>query len=151
MKVIFLDVDGVMNTDDFTDNIDHSNEQDWRQFWVNRFDPKAMAILNSIVAKTGAAIVLSSTIRLAMNLVDIKMVLGKAGFHGEVAGCTLYLKGASRGAEIKQWVDLYKPSKIAIIDDINDMEGLTEFLVKIDHSTGLTEEYVDRIVALFRS
>lgn len=135
-KIIFLDIDGVMNSI----NERKLHPEDFGKMYG--IDPKPVAILNDLVEKTGAEIVLSSTWRLDENY---KEVMREAGIN--VIGRTPYLGGQIRGEEIDLWlkehgsdVDLY-----AIIDDDSDMLPHQPHFLTSGFEWGLTQEIADRI------
>ena len=57
MKIIFLDIDGVLNSDIYYRKVDRS-VKDW-----TRFDPKAVELINKLIDEFSAKIVVSSTWR----------------------------------------------------------------------------------------
>ena len=61
MRVIFLDVDGVLNSNSFAEKM--FSEQGVRVFYEDILDKRAIACLKQIVSATGATIVLSSSWR----------------------------------------------------------------------------------------
>ena len=60
-KIIFLDVDGVLNSWSYFKKLEDESKEDFITFGV---DPNAVLLLNEIVEKTNAKIVVSSTWRL---------------------------------------------------------------------------------------
>ena len=139
MKVIFLDIDGVLN---------HYYWYRERRFKcklphpLDDFDPKSVSYLNNITDITGAKIIISSSWRFDPDIVNI---LHKVGITGEIIGCTpdLYNIYGSlcRGKEID--VVLNKRPDIEryiILDDDTDMVGFrkdyTPYLIKCDTYTG---------------
>jgi hypothetical protein len=96
MKVIFLDVDGVICVD-------------------NKICIKHIKRLQSIVERTGAKIVLSSNWRLYQNFFDnISSLLSR--FNMTIIGMTPNIENA-RPYEIFVWLKKYKPSTCVILDD----------------------------------
>jgi hypothetical protein len=149
-KVIFLDIDGVLNSDTYLDGVDHSNEIHWKEFWINNIDCKSVVILNEIIEKTGSSVVVSSTWRIMMDFIDIKSVLEIVGFQGTILGCTPYIKGNSRGEEIKAWLKENPTKQFVIIDDVVDFdEELTSRLIKTNCSFGLIQSDIGKAVRLF--
>lgn len=147
-KIIFLDIDGVLNHAGCTESI-------------YEHDPLCVAQLNRITDVTGAKIVISSTWRLGKKSEWIKERLGITGL---VIGITPYLckkneKGwedhLERGKEIQAWLDQYnqdlkqecKVTEFVIIDDDRDMCELIDRLVQTDYMEGgLTKEIADRVI-----
>ena len=60
MKALFLDIDGVLATEE-------SSRLAWHEEFAYLFDPICVVILNTILEKTGAEIVLTSEWRIAFN------------------------------------------------------------------------------------
>ena len=118
IKVIFLDIDGVLNSGDWEKrrrqlSIDDINTQ----YPFYEFDPLAIKQLNRIVKETDAKIVVSSTWRFwEEGDQDISDLLERVGVEGEVIDITptLYARGSHenkdigtgipRGLEIDWWL-----------------------------------------------
>lgn len=134
-KVIFLDVDGVLNT--------HTS------FRAEVFDPldsDKLDLLAKVVKETGAVVVLSSTWRL---WVDSRgKVIRELGLRGvSVIGCTPQLHGMPRGTEIQKWLQNREVERFAILDDMYDAGiGFTEEFFQTDPSDGLTDSIAASII-----
>ena len=66
MKIIFLDMDGVLNSDHYWNKQDRGitySKGDWIGWWIQSFDPDAVKVLNKIIESTSAKIVFSSNRR----------------------------------------------------------------------------------------
>lgn len=125
MKIIFLDIDGVLNQND------HGIREE------------KVAILNDLIKATDARIVVSSSWRIGQNMETMTHIMQSAGIRGEVIGMTpvhdwTTFKG--RGHEIREWMERYavNPDDVVILDDHDDMCRLFDRLVKTDGSVGLT-------------
>lgn len=162
MKIIFLDIDGVLNCwSCLSAYIEENHDNDC-------IATEHVAHLNAIVKRTGAKVVISSTWRILMHMEDIKEHLDWAGFQGEVIGKTPRL-GRDRGHEIQAWLDFHsdKPTRFqrlvravkrffgwdddtiesfVILDDDSDMVHLKPYLVKTSMENGLLEEHVEKAV-----
>lgn len=149
MKIIFLDVDGVLNH--------RGSFEKGMPSGSKRIAPECVAVLNSIIDRTGASIVVSSTWRHDDNIFDI---LRDAGVRGEFIGKTpefnrrkikpgeLY-KPTLRGEEIQQWItDAEFDGPFVIVDDDNDMAHLLSKLVRTNFDAGLTQEHAELAVTL---
>ena len=134
MKVIFLDVDGVLNS-----------SQDG--FNIKLETRKHLVLLKQLVDETGAEIVLSSSWRIYdKTRVFIKKKLEEYGIA--LIGFTPDT-GESKGKEIKKWLDEtpYSIESFVILDDDSDMDEYTHAkLVKTDSNIGLHQ--VDIIKAI---
>lgn len=128
-KIIFLDVDGVLNSESF-----FIQEEQKQKIKVNQglsIDFKKVKLLNKIVEATGAKIVISSTWRL--NHYDLLLSLFSTyGFKGEILGKTEkgHCFNCVRGNLILQWmktnenligIPYYNYYNYVILDDSTDM------------------------------
>ena len=136
MKVIFLDIDGVMNS--VADGFSFTIETDLH-----------FNILKSIVDQTGAKIVLSSTWRLCdrdYQLVDKRL----REFGMSLMGRTPSLSGKKRGDEIRAWLHEHTEVKnFVILDDEGDMrEFKYTNLVRTDPMIGLRSPWAREAVRI---
>ncbi len=145
MKIIFLDVDGVLNhRGSFAPGMPGGSR---------RIAPECVTELNRIVESTGADIVVSSTWRQDP---DYIRVLRAAGVKGRILGKTVhgirgidgnFLVGTCRGDEIQEWLAANEPDAFVILDDDSDMAHLMPSLVHTSFDTGLTREHADDAIA----
>jgi hypothetical protein len=147
-KVLFLDMDGVLNCH-------HSKPEVKGEKWV--IDRKLVNRLNVVfeVCKD-VAVVLSSTWKEAVKdgTIDINEKLVAAGYTGpKIVEMTPYLcelDGWQRGREIKQWLEKHpEVEKFVILDDEDDMLDLKSHLVQTDYWSeegGVTATDVQKIV-----
>lgn len=116
MKVIFLDIDGVLNLC-----------YEGRDEYGSLFHPHLVDNLRKIIRETGAKIVISSTWRFS-GLVVMKEMWDKRELPGEVIGITPnfmthYGTTLCRGKEIDAYLEKYPEiEKYVILDDDSDME-----------------------------
>jgi hypothetical protein len=148
MKIIFLDIDGVLNNGPWN--------QEQKGF--KTFCPENIKALNFIIQETGAYIVISSNWRLYPY--NIPEIFGAQGIQGIVIGETpimnnivngLY-RAIIRGQEIGQWIVNHKDDieSFVILDDDNDMGILIDHLVCTDYGLGLTMNDAKRAVEILR-
>ena len=134
MKIIFLDVDGVLNSS-------HDG------FNIQLGTSKHLKLLKQIVDETDAKIVLSSSWRINdKTRLFVKNKLNEYGMM--LIGSTPDL-GGSRGEEIKRWLSetAYPIEGFVILDDDSDMEEYTHGkLVKTDSNIGLQETDVNKAI-----
>lgn len=147
MKVIFLDIDGVLVTmESFTR---------YRRSGSNaQAHPDCVEQLNRILAHTGAAIVLSSTWRMfGRPYMDRKFTEWK--IQKPVTDFTPILQtkegeivvSQPRGHEIQSWLDGHpEVRQFVILDDESDMAHLLPALVKTDFNDGLTVDLADLVI-----
>lgn len=162
LPVIFLDVDGVLNSRDwYRSQRDYSDDR-------RHFDPAAVSRLNSLVDRTGAQIVVSSTWRKHFKrLVEMREFFASVGVRGSIVdrtpnsteegladlieSKTPYARPERifRGHEIHAWLlknERRHTGRFVILDDDSDMEWLTPQLVNTDHDLGLTDADVELAV-----
>ncbi len=155
MKVIFLDVDGVLNS-----SHSHSistNEKGWMWDEVSEYH---LEKLKRIVDKTDAKIVLSSSWREYHPLLTgdgevtdglLKVLLEKFEKFGlSIYDVTPELRLQIRGNEIKQWLDNHSGvSNYVIIDDEYDFRYEQEsFVVRTTMTNWLTDELSDLAICI---
>jgi hypothetical protein len=131
VKVIFLDIDDVLNT--------LSTRQRGELF-----DPVNVRAFNEVLDSTSAEIVVSSTWRLSASAAEWEQILLGAGIHaaGRVLGVTPWLEGVPRGAEIAYWLEQASTDvcRYAILDDRDDMVPCQEHLLRTYPEFGLTDD-----------
>lgn len=142
MKLIFLDIDGVLIT------------RYSKTSWIPH--PSCVSALQKILDNTGADIVVSSSWRL-IHGIDLNKVLFQFGLiNFKCLGPTPDLKGDNqRGDEITEWFKMQSidPSntRFVIIDDNDDMGELLPFLIRTNWEDGLSFDLADRAIRLLRS
>jgi hypothetical protein len=114
--------------------------------------PECVRILNDVLERTGALVVLSTSWRNWPDQDYVRERLATAGFTGDIIGSTPGYLGPrmTRGDEIQAWLDEH-PGDVeafAILDDCDDMFSLHDHLVLVNPMTGLTESYVPRLLEL---
>lgn len=141
-KVIFLDIDGVMNS--------HDTCTDHELGLVSWLDARNIAILNEIAQATGAVVVVSSTWRLTMPFAELCATFAAAGCVAEVLDVTPDIDARQRDLEIQAWLvaKAEPPSRYVILDDDRDMPALPEKLVKTCPSRGLSRGDISAVLAL---
>ena len=147
MKIIFLDIDGVLNHQGMTD-------EDWTKYGTcgGSIDPQSVKVLNDFTDETGAKIVVSSTWRLD-GLDRVRKALEEAGVMAGIIDITPRFThpGYVRGNEIKCWLDAktYVDSYV-IFDDDSDMLFSQRFnFINVDPYVGLTYRNTFRARQIF--
>lgn len=152
MKVIFLDIDGILNT--------HTTAGKPQAFvddvGFNRFDPDAVKCLNKITDATAAKIVISSTWRIGCiknNTVNaLYQHLSNEGVTGEAIGTTPVLDGV-RNKEVDAWLDKNSCEEYVILDDdLRFFSGDVPNLVHVENgwNTGLKDEYANQAIQILK-
>ena len=155
MKIIFLDIDGVLNGQEFMESIDFSdNTFPEQEFWSTQIDPDAVKILNELIQKSSAKVVISSSWRLGHSPEEMAEILETKGFVGEVIGETPVMRGFTRGEEIQTFVDNFgEDVSFVILDD--DAEDITNLKHKLVHTSwecnGLRPGHVDMALKILEN
>ena len=138
MKIIFLDIDGVLNSDNYYRNVDR-NVKDWA-----RFDPKAVKFIKKLVDDFAAKIVISSTWRFgAVQLLKNELEKSELIKYLHKDWKTPQLYPPSKGKETKSWLDQHpEVTEYVILDDDESIleEQISRF-VKTDLKNGMQEEH----------
>ncbi len=170
MKVIFLDMDGVMNSHQFFSTSSHDPSIDGDGpangfgFGAAQIDPAAVALLNQLVEAADAYIVISSSWRHIWPFQEVAEMLEQRGFkHADrVIGQTPQMSQAadSRGAEVREWLDLGRERMVAdpdqepttsyvILDDCDEFDHeQRQRFVRTSAQTGLTAKDVQRAIQI---
>jgi len=134
--VIFLDIDGVL-----------APIRRWDRY--EDLDPACVQVLNEIVARGSADVVVSSTWRHGKTVAELQAMLDAQGFTGRVLDKTPSdLPGADRGDEISAWLAAHEVAGYVIIDDHVDMGERRSHLVQTQPSRGLQPADAERAIAL---
>ena len=136
-KVLFLDIDGVLNSfrsahafGEFPHGFDDSN--------YAKFDHVAVALIRRLCKDSGAKIVLSSSWRVIHRFEEVGLKLDLPIIDRTPS---LNNRGRIRGDEIKYWLDFNKCSCYAIVDDDGDMlEEQLPYFVRTSIENGLSYE-----------
>lgn len=143
MRVLFLDVDGVLNsvkwlsTKDATDDI------------KERIDPLTVEKVNRIVHETGATVVLSSSVKDQLGISGANHILKGCGAEFELSSCTPTLidSFSDRQEEIAQWLENQNITAFAVLDD-DDLPDFKDHHVQVDYNIGLTNEDAEKAVTI---
>jgi len=152
MKIIFLDIDGVLNSMDYLHAyyaVQESRKEDIKHFdkYGDCFDPRCCMHLESIIRQTNAKIVISSVWRFS-GLSVMQQMWRDRGIFGEVIDITPSIVNSVRGAEIEAWLSTHKDVEShVILDDDTDMLGnQNNNFVKVDERYGIN--YNDSLKAI---
>jgi len=143
--VIFLDCDGVLNSQRWYDQMGPPPNPP--PAWV---DPACVARLDALARETGARLVLSSSWRLILDLPRVADILASCGLSVPLADATpdLTREGpeADRWHEIARWLaDHPEVTRWAILDDL-PLAGVPDGrLVQTDLAVGLTDADCNRV------
>ena len=164
-KILFLDIDGVLNTKFWYRKMDDGTPRDK---WGYVFAPMSVANLKRIVDETGAEIVISSSWK-CVGLPELKKMWKSRKLPGKIVDATpdcmrdedlldidfdLIVPGASRGYEIREWLSRRSEnvSHYAIIDDMYEMlPEQQSHLVMTDSEIGITDEDANKVIEILNS
>jgi hypothetical protein len=157
MKVIFLDIDGVMN------NLESlrfpRTKVECSTHSYSAAHPACVEALNLITRETDVRLVISSTWR-GIGMQVLFEVFRAWGVKGMIAGRTpdgsrqsgRVWAAPERGDEIKQWLETYQGvTSFVILDDGDDMGELKPNLVQTNYEIGLTTADADRAIAILNA
>jgi hypothetical protein len=170
VRVIFLDIDGVLNSESYVLKLEAKHRQlghtdpaprcDCFKLY-RQIDPDAIARLNRLVAVTEAKIVISSTWRKLFDPPELRRTLEEHGLVAEIVGETpdgandpelraslrddqLAQHRVFRGNEIDHWLKRHpEVDRFVILDDGSDMLMHKNRLVQTDCEDGLCDEHVN--------
>ncbi len=157
MKVVFLDIDGVLNSRIY--DLERTAEND------QNIDESRLPLLARIIEETGAVIVLSSTWRVDWepnpedcNFIgkELHDIFGRHGiqFYDKTGENKEQIdSNRKRVKEIREWLEAHagEVERFVILDDIFGGWGdLEEHLVHTDYfkKRGLEEEHVEKAIAI---
>lgn len=155
MRVVFLDVDGVLNA---SRPVGKNQELILRN-WAH---PHMVGHVNRIAREGGAVVVVSSTWRLGRELDALREDFRGVGLTAEIAGATpsgpcgwhhgYRCEDGHRGGEIARWL-ASNPGveSYVILDDSSDMGPLRHRLVHIPWYRGLIRRDLPRVMEVLRT
>lgn len=151
MKIVFLDIDGVLNS------------RTYMKWWLEQYKApcgmggkheqiahESVKKLCKILDETGAKLVLSSSWRILWSIKTVSDVLIRKGLPKEHR---IIAKtpggGGRRGPQIQEWLDNNpEVESFIILDDDSDMDHLTSRLVQTSFEVGLTDNDVEIAIKL---
>lgn len=150
MKVIFLDVDGVLNSEQWFKEC----YKKYGKPCSYELDHACIVRLKRLIDKTDAYIVVSSTWRFGFKDNDdgwqiLMNELESVGIKNRFIGITPSLShlydSCCRGYEIQKWLDSNEDiENFVIIDDDSDMFHLMAQLAKCNFKYGFTKEVLEK-------
>ena len=168
-KVIFLDFDGVLNTENYQAQLYRDGKPQWDDFG-QVFDPEAIENLKMVLdAVPDALLVINSSWKLE-GFGKMKELWKKRGLPGQIHGITpdyvpdllnIDLEDydniamlAGKGNEVKQWLENNAPEGClyVIIDDVPDFFPEQEaHLVRTDPRVGIRMEDAVKAISLLNA
>lgn len=155
IKIIFLDIDGVLNHELFYKANRHVTED--VPYPASNIDPVSIKKLNRLIRRTGAKIVITSTWRLGRTIMELQDILESRGFEGEIIDKTdsldFKINWTCRGNEIFKWIldnerivgNRFDYNNYLILDDDTDMLfQQTKNFIPINSFYGITNEVINK-------
>jgi len=148
MKVLFLDIDGVLNSEKWFK--ERTKEQQFSH--ASELCVELMHLFDEIVEQTGCKVVLSSTWRLSRTWredlehqgLNTNSIIDRTPHMPRPAGTSV--EYCERGKEIAQWLSEHPEVTVyAILDDDRDMLPEQPFF-RTTWKIGLTEEIRDKVI-----
>jgi hypothetical protein len=143
-RVLFLDIDGVLNRTGFSPPATVSMRS-----WI---EPELAARLGTVLERIDAQIVLSTSWRIESTLESLRADLNACGIDGaRLLDATPSLDTDERWSEIDAWMRAHEvaPESVVILEDFYEMGPLTARTVMTDPARGLDEAAASAILALF--
>lgn len=160
MKIIFLDIDGVLNCELYYKETPPELRRE--TYPLSEMCKERISWLNELCKNTGAKIVISSTWRIGRELEELQNLFIQVGATFEIIGKTPHMRdrGCVRGNEIHRWIldnsekiiglPYYDFKDYAIIDDDSDMLlWQQKHFFQTDNYSGLTPNIVYNIGRFF--
>jgi hypothetical protein len=153
MNLIFLDIDGVLNSGEFVIKIFTLKLPRYDQYGnkINVVDSDMVKRLNTIILETNSKIVLSSCWR-SEGIDNMKWYFSQWGIDPDLLiDVTPPNRGTHRGWQIQEWLDtnyimMREFHNFIIIDDGEDMVHLKPHLIQTNYQHGLQDIHVERAI-----
>lgn len=143
-KVVFLDVDGVLNNGAWARRM---WEEGVHVYHDNLLEDRALRLLRSLIEQTGAKIVVSSAWRKIPEAME-SLCTQLEFYKLPVFDITPYV-GGERGDDITAWFNRHPGEyRYVILDDDSDMGEHLDHLVKTNFDEGLTYDKVSECITI---
>jgi hypothetical protein len=114
MKYLFLDIDGVLNHENWYKATEHNKPINW---WEEDFDPECVRRLNEILKETSARLVVSSSWRFDEKLPMYFEDLGITTDYDSTPNLNGISGHVDRGEEIAKFLEDHPCDSYVILDD----------------------------------
>jgi len=168
-KYLFLDVDGVLNHEQWYEKIHNHPELSPGPFPFECFDPDCVKRVNEILKQTDTELVISSSWRTDRALSETFTLVGLPEKYLKTPSwknIDVYEEYECRGEEIQAFLDKHPCDNYVILDDVNDMldsqkdhfiwtcAGFERYgdmeRIKENEGTGLTEKLKERAIEILK-
>ena len=147
-KFIFLDFDGVLNTEQ--NRAERAlTGKDMSDEFGPLFSPKSVSCLGEIIERTNAQIVVSSSWSKLYDLDEIRQMWALRGLPGKIYGNLAdYPEGKSRGEAIAHFMKYYGDTPYIILDDKDDfLTEQKENFIRVNPVTGISKKDAELAIA----
>lgn len=165
LRVVFLDFDGVLNSAPYLYDGEARTAGQREAGEAGAIDPVNVRRLNRLLRRTGAKVVISSSWRHVRDISQLRAILRVRGLRGTVidktpewvtrpGGSIVVGTYGERGDEIRAWLDgaqgqcFDRVESFVVLDDDSDMTAVRERFVQTSMETGLTDQDVERAIAI---
>lgn len=150
--VIFLDFDGVLNTEQYRAELLLGGKSD-RDHWGPLFDPRSIHNFRVIVEETGASIIVTSTWRYIHGFQGLKDMWKERSLPGKLMGilpCDSMMP--TRGEEIADYLKVHKDWTCVILDDDDEYNSAqSSMFVKINPDVGISESDARKAIEILNA
>lgn len=151
MKALFLDIDGVLNHEDFfVKRAEKAENNEFLSYPLDQFDPLCVERVNRILDETEAKLIISSSWRFTKGLDNI---LTTVGFKHPIHDTTPYIPNKIRGEEIDLWLNNHKDfDRYVILDDDKDfLRKQKPYFVHTSRKDGLTDKLTEKAIRILNN
>lgn len=151
MKILFLDLDGVVNHQEFYRRRANDEVLKNLPYPLCEFDPLVVNRINYILDETNnSKLVVSSSWRFDKHLQNI---FDNVGFKHKIYDITPYGMGKCRGYEIQEWLNNHKDTtNYVIIDDDSDiLKEQRKHFIHTSELNGLTEKLTKKAIKILNN
>lgn len=155
MKIIFLDIDGVLNSHAW---LEQQPPFSLREHPERAIDPDAVQRLNHLTERTGARLVVTSTWRLKWGIRALRQIFVNADIRGTlldvtevfiIARATHRALADPREQEILMWLRQHpEVTHYVVLDDLANLGVLRDRQVLVDAASGLTMDNINEALAI---
>lgn len=150
MKIIFLDIDGVLNNRGFICRPERNRHLPDLENMADMIDPIMVERLNHILDASGASVVVSSSWRIGETNANLRWILNSRGFKGQIIGKTRSPHGPNfdRDSEIQAWLDEHNDVESFVILDDGEIFSLLDHQVLTSFEVGLLDEHIEKALKI---
>lgn len=156
-KLLFLDVDGVLNSEAFYRKLVFCGERLVEPRSARSFCPTAAAILDDMMSRVpDMDIVISSCWRVGRTVEELQELFTENGLDGSrIVGRTgemLTTGEGGRGEEIEDYLIQEASGFVSVVvvdDEVSDMFRMLPMVVQTSPRNGLTLDDADKVVSIF--